>query len=198
MSKHRVAILSAVILFFMISILSAYYIGTKENTSQKIYTDSVYAPITKQERQLINNDLTDSRENLITETVKKVSPAVVGINVTEIQKVADPYTSFFGNDPFFRQFFGDRSYNQEVKILGSGTIISPDGYILTNDHVAGNANKIVITLTNGKHYDAKKIGSDPVSDICLLKIDDTNLPFIPMGNSDDVLIGEWVDRKSVV
>ena len=192
MSKHRVAILSAVILFFMISILSAYYIGTKENTSQKIYTDSVYAPITKQERQLINNDLTDSRENLITETVKKVSPAVVGINVTEIQKVADPYTSFFGNDPFFRQFFGDRSYNQEVKILGSGTIISPDGYILTNDHVAGNANKIVITLTNGKHYDAKKIGSDPVSDICLLKIDDTNLPFIPMGNSDDVLIGEWV------
>jgi serine protease Do len=191
MSKRKIAIFSAVILFFMISVLSAYYIGTKENSTHKIYTDSVYTPISKQERKLINDELSDSRDNLITETVKKVSPAVVGINVTEIQKV-DPYASFFGNDPFWRQFFGDRSYNQEIKILGSGTIISSDGYIITNDHVAGNASRIVVTLTNGKHYIAKKIGSDAVSDICLLKIDDKDLPFIPMGNSDDVLIGEWV------
>jgi serine protease Do len=191
MSKRKIAIFSAIILFFMISVLSAYYIGTKENSTHKIYTDSVYTPVSKQERKLINDELSDSRDNLITETVKKVSPAVVGINVTEIQKV-DPYASFFGNDPFWRQFFGDRSYNQEIKILGSGTIISSDGYIITNDHVAGNASRIVVTLTNGKHYIAKKIGSDAVSDICLLKIDDKDLPFIPMGNSDDVLIGEWV------
>jgi serine protease Do len=191
MSKRRVGIFSAIILFFMISVLSAYYIGTKESNSGKIYSDSTYSPVPSNERQLINNELSDSRQNLITETVKKVSPAVVGINVTEIQKV-DPYASFFGNDPFFRHFFGDQSYNQEIKILGSGTIISSDGYIITNDHVAGNASKIVITMTNGRHYTAKKIGSDPVSDICLLKIDDNNLPFIPLGNSDDVLIGEWV------
>ena len=191
MNNRRIAIFSTLIVFFMISVLSAYYIGIKENNAQKINADSIYTPVSRLERQLINNELSNSRENLITETVQKVSPAVVGINVTEIQKI-DPYASLFGNDPFWKQFFGDRSYNQEIKILGSGTIISSDGYILTNDHVAGNASKIVVTLTNGKHYAAKKIGSDPVSDICLLKIDDTNLPFIPMGNSDDVLIGEWV------
>ncbi|MCU7495515.1 MAG: PDZ domain-containing protein [Ignavibacteria bacterium] len=144
--------------------------------------------VTAQQRQAVNDQITATRNNLITETVKAVSPAVVGINVTEVVQYQDPWAS----DPFFRQFFGDRSYNQEVKSLGSGTIISPDGYILTNDHVAGNGVKITVTMTNGNHYTARKIGTDPASDICLLKIEGNNLPYIPMGNSDDVLTGEWV------
>ena len=94
---------------------------------------------------------------------------------------------------FFRQFLGDRgNLSQKVKELGSGFIISSDGYIVTNDHVAGNASEITITMTNGKHYDAKVIGTDLVSDICLLKIDETNLPYVTLGNSDDIIIGEWV------
>jgi serine protease Do len=139
-----------------------------------------------------NEEISKSRRNIITETVKLVSPAVVGINVIEIQQYRDPYGSFF-DDPFFRQFFGDRrTRSREVKELGSGYIISPDGYIVTNDHVAGQATEIKVTLTDGNTYDAKLIGSDQVSDIALLKIDGKNLPFMKFGNSDDIIIGEWV------
>lgn len=137
--------------------------------------------------QKINNE----RINIITKTVADVSPAVVSINVTEIREVVDPFFSPFYNDPFFRQFFGDNSYSREVKSLGSGFIISEDGYILTNDHVAGNATKIVVTLTDGTHHDAKLIGSDPVSDIALIKIEGGKFPSVKLGNSDDVIIGEW-------
>jgi serine protease Do len=138
------------------------------------------------------DDITRSRRNIITETVKKVSPAVVGINVIEIQQYRDPLGSFF-DDPFFRQFFGDRrsSGTREVKELGSGYIISPEGYIVTNDHVAGNASRITVTLTDGISYDAKLIGSDPVSDIALLKIDGDNFPYVEPGNSDEIITGEW-------
>jgi serine protease Do len=98
----------------------------------------------------------------------------------------------WGDDPFFRQFFGDRVYTQKVQGLGSGFIISPDGYILTNDHVAGNAKEITVTLTNGKKYPAEMIGTDLVSDISLLKIKAEGLPFIRLGDSDGVITGEWV------
>ena len=139
-----------------------------------------------------NDDITNSRKNIITENVEKVSPAIVGINVTEIRQYRDPFSSMF-DDPFFRQFFRNRgNYNQKVQSLGSGFIISPDGYIVTNDHVAGSATEITITMTDGSHHQAKIIGTDPVSDICLLKIDGNNLPFIELGTSSDLIIGEWV------
>lgn len=138
-----------------------------------------------------SEQLYNQRQNIITKTVAEVSPAVVGINVTEVRQVVDPFFSPFFDDPFFRQFFGDQSYSREVKGLGSGFLISPDGYILTNDHVAGNATKIVVTLTNGEHYEAKVIGTDRVSDICLIKIEGKNFPYLALGNSDDVIIGEW-------
>jgi len=135
-----------------------------------------------------NNEINNSRKNAITETVQKISPAVVGINVTAIQQV-NPFGSFFNNDPFFKQFFGQQ---EKVKELGSGFIISPDGYIITNDHVAGNASEITVTLTNSKEYKAKLIGTDPATDICLLKIDGSDFQFVKFGNSDDNMIGEWV------
>lgn len=140
------------------------------------------------QRQQANYDINDSRHNVITKTVAQVSPAVVGINVTEIRQVRD----IFSMDPFYRYWFGDRVYNQRIKSLGSGAIISPDGYILTNDHVAGNALEAIVTLTDGSQYNAKFVGTDPISDICLLKIDAKNLPYIPLGNSDDIMAGEWV------
>ena len=134
-----------------------------------------------------DNDINISRKNAITETVQKISPAVVGINVTAVQQV-NPFGSFFNNDPFFKQFFGQQ---QLVKELGSGFIISSDGYIITNDHVAGNASEVTVTLTNGKEYKAKLIGSDQSTDICLLKIEGTDFPYVKFGNSDNNMIGEW-------
>ena len=145
-----------------------------------------------QNRESINDDISNSRKNIITTTVEKVSPAIVGINVIEIREYRDPFFSFF-DDPFFKRFFGDRgTYNRKVKGLGSGYIISPDGYIVTNDHVAGNATEITVTLTDGRTFNAKVIGSDLASDICLIKIDGNDLPYVPLGNSDDAIIGEWV------
>lgn len=140
------------------------------------------------------DDISKSRQNAITKAVDLASPAVVGINVIEVREYRDPFANFFGNDPFFRQFFGNRNYRQEVKGLGSGFIISPDGYVLTNDHVAGNAKEITVTLTNGKKYQADIIGTDDVSDVCLIKIapeKGETFPYVKLGNSDNVIIGEW-------
>jgi serine protease Do len=174
---------------FVIVLLSGFIFGRyifKSNTSAELNT---YANVTRQE---VNNEITANRHNAITETVQKVSSSVVGINVTEIREYQDPFNQFFGDDPFFRQFFGNRSFKQEVHGLGSGYIISDDGYILTNDHVVGNASKVVISMTNGEHYDAEIVGKDSYTDIALLKIDKKDLPFVRFGNSDDVIIGEWV------
>lgn len=141
------------------------------------------------------DQISATRHNAITRAVAKVSAAVVGINVTEVREQpgiipADPFfRRFFGDDPFWRQYFGNRRY--EVKGLGSGFIISPDGYIVTNDHVAGNATEITVTLVGGKRLKAELIGTDALSDIALLKVNGDNLPYVALGNSDDVVIGEW-------
>jgi len=185
--------LISIITLIVISLASFVYLNSK-------IEDSFFYSQNKQEMSLttlnqakqINDEISNSRKNIITQTVEKVSPAIVGINVIEIRQYRDPFSSMF-DDPFFRQFFGNRgNYNQKVQSLGSGFIISPDGYIITNDHVAGSAAEITITMTDGSHHEAKIVGTDPVSDICLLKIDIDNLPYIELGTSDDLIIGEWV------
>jgi serine protease Do len=139
-------------------------------------------------KQESNQNITDDRQNAITRVVGKVSSAIVGINVEEVQEVQNP----FFDDPFFRQFFGESAPRQQVvRGLGSGFIISEDGYILTNDHVAGNATKISVTLTSGETVNAKLVGKDPVSDVALLKIEKSGLNYLRFANSDNVLIGEW-------
>jgi serine protease Do len=136
-----------------------------------------------------NENISQDRQTSITRAIEKVSNTIVGINVEEVREVRDP----FMNDPFFQQFFGQQGpQRQTVRGLGSGFIISEDGYILTNDHVAGNATKISVTLTSGETIEAKLIGSDPVSDVALLKIDKSGLPYVKFGNSDNSIIGEWV------
>ncbi len=145
---------------------------------------------TPDQRDSLSGAIANGRRNAITTAVAAASPAVVGINVTAERTVRNPWGG--GNDPWFRYFFGDQTYRQEVKSLGSGFLISSDGYILTNDHVAGNGKEITVTLTSKEKYKAELVGTDLVSDISLLKIDGKNLPYIRLGNSDDVIIGEWV------
>ena len=164
------------------------------NPVDNLYQDAnqpIAVPASVQEYvQQDTNQISISRQSAITRAVTKVSPAVVGINVTEVQRVTDPFMPFF-DDPFFRQFFGERTYQREVKELGSGFIISPDGYIVTNDHVAGNATQITVTLVGGRRMTARVVGSDAATDICLLKVEGNNLPYVTLGNSDDIMIGEW-------
>jgi serine protease Do len=128
------------------------------------------------------DDVENSRRNAITKAVEIVSPAVVGVNATQLQRR--------NMDPWFRMFYGDQ-YSL-MPVLGSGFFISADGYLLTNDHVAGNAESISITMTNRDKIPARLIGTDPVTDISLLKVDvDHDLPYIKLGNSDEVIVGEW-------
>ncbi len=136
--------------------------------------------------------LTSHRRNAITRAVQRVSPAVVSVNVTKINRYVQ--RNPFYDDPFFRQFFpelfGDRIIEQQVKSIGSGFIISPDGYVVTNEHVVGDATEIIVAMSNGKEYKAQLVDKDRVSDIALLKIEG-KFPYITFGNSDDILIGEW-------
>lgn len=149
------------------------------------------------DRDSVNAAISGSRRNAITTAVAKASPAVVGINVVSVVEQRYNLWNPFANDPFFGRLFGDmpgggtRVRKIPIKALGSGFIISRDGYILTNDHVAGNATKIIVTTTDGKEYDGKLVGTDPAADIALIKIDGANLPFIPLGNSSDLAVGEW-------
>lgn len=130
-----------------------------------------------------------SRETAITRTIKKVGPAVASVNVIQ---TAEYTRSPYFNDPFFEFWFPRDVYRRSVKTFGSGILISPDGYIITNQHVVEKAQEIKVTLPGGSEYKAEIIGSDRNSDIALLKIEGRGLPFAELGNSDDLIIGEWV------
>jgi serine protease Do len=162
-----------------------------DRPSGAIYTVNQRGP----NRDSVNSVITGARRNAITTAVAKASPAVVGINVTETREVQydpDPFANMwrqFGFNP--PNYGGTRTRKYDVKALGSGFIISDDGYILTNDHVAGNATKIIVTTTDGSEFDARLIGTDHNSDVSLLKIGGKNLPYLKLGNSDDLAVGEW-------
>ncbi|CBG39454.1 serine protease (protease DO) [Helicobacter mustelae 12198] len=120
------------------------------------------------------------------------------VNISTQKKIKNPMQ---GNpmfsDPFFQQFFGDL-YNQIPKdrierALGSGVIVSPDGYIITNNHVIDGADKILVTLPNStKEYTATLVGTDPDSDLAVIRIDKKNLPYLKFANSTNVMVGDVV------
>jgi serine protease Do len=135
-----------------------------------------------------NESLHDSRRTAITRAVEAASPAVVSVNVIEVRqvRVRDPFAGFFG------QRVPDRVYQQQVQGLGSGFVISPDGYIVTNDHVAGNGTKITVAFPDGSQREATLIGSDPETDIALLKVQASEpLPYLGFENVEDAIVGEW-------
>jgi len=138
--------------------------------------------------------------NGFTDLVAKAGPAVVNVSVEGTQKTAVEGPDFGNMDPddpffqFFRQFRGQmpRSQNVPIRGLGSGFIVSPDGYILTNAHVVDHASHVTVRLTDRREFTAKVVGSDKASDVALLKIDATHLPTVKIGSSRDAKVGEWV------
>ena len=114
-------------------------------------------------------------------------------NPSDFYDLPDSFKDFFRNDPFFRQFKFEPNNDSEPIIGGaSGVILTPDGYIVTNNHVVKDADEIDVTLFNGKSYKAKIIGTDPQTDLALIKIDEKNLSFVAFGDSDKIEVGEWV------
>lgn len=153
-----------------------------------------------------NIALLDRTAKAFAAVVKKAVPAVVFVRVektVESRGTASPFQfqdpfDFF-NDPFFERFFGPhfqprrrmpRKFQQRGQ--GSGFIISKDGYILINNHVVGDADLIKVKLSDGREFKAKVIGTDPQSDVAVIKIDATNLPVLRLGDSDKLEVGEWV------
>ena len=141
-------------------------------------------------------------DNGFVEIVKKTNPAVVHIRVEQSVSSRgmnpEQFDEMF-NHPFFEKFFGPyhrQNPNQRERKQrgqGSGFIISPDGYILTNNHVVDNADKITVILSDEREFTASLIGADPQSDVALIKIDDgSDLPTLPLGDSDTLEVGEWV------
>jgi len=170
--------------------LTQYINCQTDKPENGIFADKKTAinPLQKDTKSSIQDKIFESRSNAITRAVHDVSPAVVGINVKQVHKVKS--RSYF-NDPMWNYFF-PQEYYKEIPSVGSGFIISADGYILTNQHVVDEATEIIISTTNGKQYTAEIIGQDSRYDIALLKIDISGTPFIPLGNSDDIIIAEWV------
>jgi serine protease Do len=128
------------------------------------------------------------RENAIVRAANSVGPCVVSINVfqTQVVESAMPF------DQFWHDFFFPHRYEREVQSLGSGFLVSNKGHILTNEHVVQNATRILVTLEDGREYEASVVGTDARTDLALLRIDATDLAVAPLGDSEDLLLGEWL------
>ncbi len=118
---------------------------------------------------------------------KKVTPCVVNVSTVGKKMAVQP---FFQMSPLFEDFFGGPQYRQN-KSLGSGFIISRDGYIVTNEHVVRDAESIQVKLSNDKVYDARVVGSDQKTDIAVIKINAGDLPVAVLGDSDKLEVGQW-------
>jgi serine protease Do len=138
--------------------------------------------------------------NLITaieQVAKTVIPAVAHIEVTERQEVANPFYPY-QNDPFFQHFFGlpkkmPKKFERELIGIGTGMVIDAEGHILTNYHVVAGATQIQVTLPDGAQYPAKVVGTDPKTDLGVIKINaEKPLPFVTFADSDTVRVGQWV------
>ncbi|WP_028317743.1 DegQ family serine endoprotease [Desulfobulbus elongatus] len=149
--------------------------------------------------------LLDRSAKAFSSVVKKAGPAVVYVGV-EKETAAKGMAQFpdLFNDPFFERFFGPqfrhprtnpkqqdkRTFKQQA--AGSGFVIASDGYILTNNHVVEDAGKITVRLADKREFPAKVVGTDPQSDVAVIKIEANDLPVLPLGNSDNLEVGEWV------
>ena len=168
-----------------------------QQTAQSQQTDpdaplSVDAPLAQDASTLerLDGEIGSSRRTAITRAVEAASPAVVSVNVIEVREVvrrASPFQEFF-----YGRRIPPQVVQQQIQGLGSGFVVSPDGFIVTNDHVAGNATEITIAFPDGSTMPAALVGSDPETDIALLKVEpDGSLPFLAFEEAGDAVVGEW-------
>ena len=165
------------------------------------YTFSRSKPLVKGSKTLEKSRITESSEQFIyaknngsfvTDVVNKVGPAVVRIDAS--RTVTNEVPPIF-DDPFFRRFFSSEipgiPQEQIERGTGSGFILSRDGKILTNAHVVAGTKKVTVTLKDGRIFEGQVLGTDPLTDVAVIKIEADNLPKIQQGNSDDLQVGEW-------
>jgi serine protease Do len=135
------------------------------------------------------------RRTTTVRVVENVGPAVVNITTERLVKRRNPF-GYPGNDPFFDRFFRDffePRMPQKANSLGSGVVIDAEGHILTNEHVVGRADRIRVSIADGREFDAELIGADPNNDLAVLKVEtDEDLPWVGLSTSKDLMVGEPV------
>ncbi len=180
----------AAALFTILGVVIGLGIATNFNIQTSGYAQD--ANISKE-----SIDILTKAGQAMAEVTAAAKPAVVNIASTQTIKTQGIPSPFF-NDPFFRHFFGDEfGFNDKPKErkqsgLGSGVIVDKDGYIITNNHVVRNATEIKVKLSDKREFKGKIIGSDPKTDIAVIKIDAKDLPVIKIGDSEKLKVGETV------
>ncbi len=183
---------------FLMAFLVAFFIVSLVGVLRSSFTTSGAPEIPAAEAVPSLSDTTNKTPLSFSDLTDRVKPAVVNISTSKTYKGGGGLGQPFGGSPFgdefFDRFFGDmprREFKQ--RSLGSGFIISADGYIFTNNHVVEKADKILVKISDGKEYEAKVIGTDANTDIALIKIKpDNSLPVAEIGDSEKVRVGEWV------
>jgi Do/DeqQ family serine protease len=185
-----------------ITLLTAFFGGAVAIGGYKLIEDKYSDNLSLEERQKVhfaNNptNISSAGDVDFVQAAGAVTPAVVHIQTTYDGSSRSGGSG--GGDPMedmFRDFFGTPQGGGRQRApqmaSGSGVIVSPDGYIVTNNHVVENASKIEIIMTDNRSFTAKVIGTDPNTDLALVKVDAKNLPVVKLGNSDNVQVGEWV------
>ncbi|MDT3403657.1 Do family serine endopeptidase [Mucilaginibacter terrae] len=187
-----------------LTLLTAFVGGAMALGTYKVFEKDPNEGLTFEERQKVHFASNPNTSNIVssagdvdfTQAAASVTPAVVYIRTTYSAQQQQGRSG--GGDPFedmFGDFFGQRAQPQQrqpQRASGSGVIISTDGYIVTNNHVVANASKVEVTTNDHRTLQAKVIGTDPSTDLALIKVSATNLPIVKLGNSDDVRVGEWV------
>ncbi len=192
--RRSTAVLTLVAASIGGGLIAAFAVATHSNAPVYVTARAATNPTTKASE--ISSSFAD--------VIEKASPAVVNISSTRVIKASEQEgqgqgqgqggNNPFMNDPFFRQFFGGRGgqqpHDQRESGLGSGIVISPQGYILTNNHVVDKATTLKVTLLDGRQFAAKLVGADPQTDVAVVKIDASNLPTLPFANSSGARVGD--------
>ncbi len=187
---------------FLLAFLIGFFVVSFVEVLRSSFAPTVLGPDVQVASAVSTGEISRTPSSFA-DLAEKLKPAVVNISTTKTVRGGgfrspfgsrSPFDRYFGGDDFFERFFGDTPQRQfKQRSLGSGFIISQDGYIFTNNHVVEQADKIIVKLSDGKEYEAKVIGRDAKTDIALIKVKaDDNLPVVETGDSEKVRVGEWV------
>jgi serine protease Do len=185
--RRSTAVLTLVAASIGGGLIAAFAVASRNQTPVAVTARADTSPAVQRASQLSNS---------FADIIEKASPAVVKISNTRVIKASETQgNNPFAADPFFQQFFGGnggrtRPHAQREVGLGSGVLVTSSGYILTNNHVIDKATTLKVTLSDGREFTAKAIGSDPQTDVAVVKITATDLPTLPFGNSESARVGD--------
>lgn len=152
---------------------------------------AAFAPAPAHAAPKPSTTIDESRRSAIVTAAERASPAVVSVSVVQTRVVREnPFYNFFP-DEFFDRFYPQMEYRERLPALGSGFIVDPSGVVVTNNHVTEGADEIKVTLPDGRQLPAKLLAASPVYDLAFVKVEGHDLPTIALGNSDDLIVGEW-------